>query len=196
MVAGTNTGNSNYAVVNVRQVYLLVQIQLHFALITFHSAAKNLIAAFGTHVAGLFVSNPFFITELSSIWDGPKNNLLANCHGEIVNIVTGKVIALMTPRVAFLSCASPDLTLSAMHELFIRQAATAFNIFYRKVFTIRKCALAGCSSLVKTYQPLLKLNVIVAVCDINGTDTAIKTTRRNQIGICRHCFRPQGASIP
>jgi hypothetical protein len=93
---------------------------LRFALITFHGTAKNFIAAFGTHIAGLFVANPFFITELSSIWDGPKNNLLANRHGEIVNVLTGKIVALMTPCVTFLFCAGPDLTLATMHKLFIR----------------------------------------------------------------------------
>jgi hypothetical protein len=89
-------------------------------LITFHRTAKNSIAAFGTYIAGLFVSNPFFSTELSSIWDSPENNLFTNGHGEIVNVVTGKITALMTPGVTFLYCAIPDLTLATMHELFIR----------------------------------------------------------------------------
>jgi hypothetical protein len=98
----------------------LVQIQFHFTLITFYSTPENFIAAFGTNIAGLFVSNPFFSTELSSIWDSPENNLLANGHGEIVNVMTGKFIALMTPGVSFLFCAVPDLTLATMHKLFIR----------------------------------------------------------------------------
>jgi hypothetical protein len=92
---------------------------LHFALITFHRATKYSIAALGTYIAGLFVSNPFFSTELSSIRDSPENNLLANGHREIVNVVTRKFIALMTPGVSFLFCAVPDLTLATMHKLFI-----------------------------------------------------------------------------
>jgi hypothetical protein len=92
---------------------------LHFALITFHRATKNSIAALGTYIAGLFVSNPFFGTELSSIRDSPENNLLANGHREIVNVVTRKFIALMTPGVSFLFCAVPDLALATMHKLFI-----------------------------------------------------------------------------
>jgi hypothetical protein len=45
----------------------LVQIQLHFTLITFYNAPENLVAAFRTKIAGFFISNPFFSTELSSI---------------------------------------------------------------------------------------------------------------------------------
>jgi len=97
----------------------LVQIQLRFAFITSHHATKNSIAAIGTYVAGLFVPNPFFSTELSSIWDSPKNNLLADGHREIVNVLTRKFIALMAPGVSFLFCAFPDVTLATMHKLFI-----------------------------------------------------------------------------
>ena len=93
---------------------------MHFALITFHRAAKNFIAAFGTYIAGLFVSNPFFSPELSSIRDSPKNNLLAHGHGKIVNVLTGKFIALMTPGVSFLFRAIPDLALATMRKLLIR----------------------------------------------------------------------------
>jgi hypothetical protein len=93
---------------------------LRFALVTFHRTAKNSIAAFRTNIASLFVSNPFFIPELSSIWDSPENNLLANDHREIINVVTGKFIALMTPGISFLSCALSDLTLVTMHKPFIR----------------------------------------------------------------------------
>jgi hypothetical protein len=92
---------------------------LHFALIAFHRATKNSIAALGTYITGLFVSNPFFSAELSSIRDSPENDLLANGHREIVNVVTGKFIALMTPGVSLLFCAVPDLTLATMHKLFI-----------------------------------------------------------------------------
>jgi len=99
-------------------------------LITFHRSAKNFIAALGTYIAGLFVPNPFFSTELSSIRDSPKNNFLAHGHGKIVNVLTGKFIAFMTAGVSFLFRAIPDLALATMHELLIRQAATAPNVCY------------------------------------------------------------------
>jgi len=113
-------GNQNYAVVTrIKRIYL-VQIQLDFALIAFHRTAKSPVATVGAYVAGLFVSNPFFGAELSSIWDSPENNLLADGHREIVNVVARKLTALMAPGVSLVFCAAPDLTLAAMHKLFIR----------------------------------------------------------------------------
>jgi hypothetical protein len=93
---------------------------LNFALITFHHAPKHSIATFWAYIERFFVSNPFFITELSSIRHSPDNNLLAHGHGEIINVVTGKIIALMTSGVSFLLCAGPDLALATMHKLVIR----------------------------------------------------------------------------
>ena len=37
-----------------------------------------------------------------------------------------------------------------------------------------------------TFQSLLELVVVVAVRNVNRTHTAIETTRRNEIRICRH----------
>jgi len=98
----------------------LVQIQLHFALIAFHRTTKHSVAAFGTYITGIFVSNPFLSTELSSIRDGPENDLFADGHGEIVNVTTGKFPAFMTTGVPLVICAGPDLTLATMHKPFIR----------------------------------------------------------------------------
>jgi hypothetical protein len=96
------------------------------------------------------------------------------------NVLAGKFIALVTSSVALLLRAGPDLALSAMHKKFIRQAATALNIFYGKLFTIGEVAF------VKIHQPFLEFMIIFTVCNIDGTDSAIKTTRRNKIGIYRH----------
>jgi hypothetical protein len=103
---------------------------LGFALVTFHGATKHSVAACGAYIAGFFVFNPFFSAELSSVWDSSENNLLAHGHGEVVDMVTGKFITLMTPCVSFLFRAVPDVTLATMHERFIGQAATAPNVFY------------------------------------------------------------------
>ena len=98
----------------------LVQIQLCFTVITFHSTPENLIAAFRTNVAGFFILNPFFSTNLSPVGNSPQNNFLSNSHWKIFNVLTRKFVTLMTPGVTLLSCAGPDLTLPAMHKLFIR----------------------------------------------------------------------------
>ena len=130
---------------------VLVQIQLDFTLITFYGAPENLIAAFRTGVAGFFILNPLFSTNLSPIWNGPQDNLFANSHGKFFNMLTRKFIALMTSGVTFLSCAVLDLTLPAIHKRFIRQAATALHVIYRKVFTVRKLTFAGNFSLEKIH---------------------------------------------
>src|SRR3990172_2507318 len=96
----------------------LIQIQLRFTLVTFYNAPYNLIAAFGANIAGFFIFNPFFSANLSPIWNGPQNDLFADSHGKMFNILTGKFITLMASGVAFLSCAGPDLTLPAVHKLF------------------------------------------------------------------------------
>jgi hypothetical protein len=98
----------------------LVQIQLRVTLVTFYNAPENFIAAFRTNIASFFILNPLFSTNLSPIRNGPQNDLFANSHWKMFNVLAGKFIALMTSGVTFLSCTLPDLTLSAMHELFIR----------------------------------------------------------------------------
>jgi hypothetical protein len=55
--------------------------------------------------------NPFFSTNLSPIRNSPQNNLFANSHGKIFNMLTRKFIALMTSGVTFLSRAGLDLIL-------------------------------------------------------------------------------------
>ena len=67
-------------------------------------------------------------------------------------MLTREFIALMTPGVTFLYCARPDLTLPTMHELLIRQAAMALNIFYGQIFSIRKNPFSRNSSLVEIRQ--------------------------------------------
>jgi hypothetical protein len=109
---------------SVRQVVQsgkkLVQIQLGFTLIAFYNAPENLIAAFRTDIAGLFILNPLFGTHLSPIRNSPQYNLFADRHGKIIDMLTRKFIAWMTSGMTFLSCAVPDLTLSAMHKPLIR----------------------------------------------------------------------------
>jgi len=117
--ASANAGRPRNDDVKVFIAFALVQIQHHFALITFYSAPEDFISAFRASVAGLFILNPFFGTNLSPIRNSTQDNLFANRHREIFNMLTRKSSALMTTGVAFFSCAGPDLALSAVHELFI-----------------------------------------------------------------------------
>jgi len=52
-----------------------------------------------------------------------------------------------------------------------------------------KVTFTGNSSLAKIHQPLLEFAIIITVCDINGTDSAIKPTRRYEIRIYLHQFK-------
>jgi len=92
---------------------------LRFTLIAFQGAPKNLIAAFCAYIASLFVPNPFFSSEFSSIRDRAQNDFLANGHGKVVNVLARKIIALVTTCVTFYFGACPDLTLLTMHEKII-----------------------------------------------------------------------------
>ena len=130
----------------IRPAKKLVQIQFRLTPIAFYRAPKNLIPAFRTNIAGFFVLNPFFRAHFPPIRNSPQNNLFAHGHGKIFNVSTRKLGTLMAPGVPFLLGAGPDLTLTAVLQQVIRQAAPAANILYRKVFAVGKSAFAGNST--------------------------------------------------
>jgi hypothetical protein len=130
----------------------LIQIQLGSTLITFYNAPEYLVSAFRAIITGLLVLNPFFSTHLAPVGNGPQDNLFAHIHGKIFNELAGEFKALVTADVAFGCGAVPDLALPAMHEPFIRQAALAFNIFCRKIFTAGQSALARDIALIEIDQ--------------------------------------------
>jgi hypothetical protein len=168
----------------------LVQIQPRFTLIARHNAPENFIAAFGTIIAGFFILDPFFSPKLPPIRNGPQDNLFADSHGEIVNVPAGKFITLMTSRVALFLGALPDIALPAMHKQVIREAAAALDVCHGKLFTVGEGAFAINVSLVKIHQPFFEFFVVIPICDINGTDAAIKSARGNKIRIYRHNLKP------
>jgi hypothetical protein len=169
---------------------------LRFALITFHSAAKNLVAACGAYVAGFFVLNPFQVADLSSIGNGPENNLLADGHGKIFDVAAGKFITLMTSGVSLRLRAVPDLTLATMHKLFVRQATLAPDVIRSQAFTVGERSLAGGSALVETRQSFFQFVVLVAIRQVDGAYTAIKTAGRKEFGIYRHGFVAPDMLLP
>jgi hypothetical protein len=60
------------------------------------------------------------------------------------------------------------------------------DIFYRQILTIREFTFARNASLIEIQQALFEFVVMITVCDINGTDSAIKAARRNQFGSYLH----------
>jgi len=71
----------------------LIQIQACLALITFYSAAENLITAFRADIAGFLILNPLFSTNLPPIRNSPQYDLFADRHRKLINMLTGKFIA-------------------------------------------------------------------------------------------------------
>lgn len=91
-------------------------------------------------------------------------------------MVTGKFAALMTSGISFFCGAIPDLTLFAVHKQIIRQASTASNILGRQVLAVGESTFVGNVSFVKTDQPFLEFFIMITMCQVNGTDAAIKAT--------------------
>jgi hypothetical protein len=148
-------------------------------LITFDRTTKNLISAFRTDIAGLFIPNPFFSAKLFPVWDRSQYYFFDNRHGEIFDMLAGKVITLMASGVTLVCCALSYVALLAMHKRVIRQASVASDVSGGKIFTVRKKAFAGNFSFIQAHQSFLEFFIIITVGNIDGTDAAIKTTGGN-----------------
>jgi hypothetical protein len=120
-------------------------------LIAFNSATENLISAFTTGIAGLFITNPFFRAEFSPVWNRSQNYLFADRHGKVIDMPAGKLLTLMTSGVPLLRRTLSYIALVAMHKTIFRQASVASNVSGTKRFTARKRAFAGYFALVKIH---------------------------------------------
>jgi hypothetical protein len=80
----------------------------------FYGAPEDSAAAFGTNIAGFFVLNPSFGTDLSPMRNGPQDDLLADRHRERFNVLTRKCIALVASFVAALRRTRLDGTCGAV----------------------------------------------------------------------------------
>ena len=96
-----------------------VQVQIRFALVAFSSTSENGITAFGANVTSLLILYPLLCSNLAPIGDGPQDNLFSDGHGEVIDMLTGKRVALMAAGIALCLGAVPDLALPAVHECFV-----------------------------------------------------------------------------
>jgi hypothetical protein len=71
-------------------------------------------------------------------------------------------------------------------EIDKKKASKSYLRALRGLWMIFCDSLAYGSSLIKSHQPFLELLIVIAVCNINGTNAAIKTTRRCKFQICFH----------
>jgi len=164
----------------------LVQIQLGLAPIAFYRPPEDLLPALRTNIAGLLIPDPLFSAELPPIGDGTQDDLFADGHGKLLNISAGKFIALMAPDITFLQCTGPDLASPAVQKQVIGQATSAAYIADRKICAVSQCAFPGDLPLVEPHQALFEFLVIAAMCDVNGTDSAIEAAWSNKIRVYCH----------
>jgi hypothetical protein len=135
----------------------------------------------GAIVPGFFSFNPCCCAELPPVGDGPQYDFLADGHGKIFNIRTGKFVAFVASGIAFVCCALPDVALPAMHEQVMGQAAAASDIFRRKLITVGESAFAGGSPLVKGDQLFFQFLVVVPMSQMDGAHAAVKPAGGNEI---------------
>ena len=108
-----------------------------------YCAAKDGVVALRANVSGFFILDPGFGTHSATVGNRPQNHLFTDGHRKVVDMLAGKIIALMAAGVPLFFGTVSDLALPAMHKRFIGQAAPAADIFYGEVFAVRQSALAG-----------------------------------------------------
>ena len=101
-----------------------------------------------------------------------------------------KVITLMASCVTLLCRTLPYFALLTMHKRVIRLASVALNVIGGKVVAVGKKAFTGDFAFIQAHQSFLEFFIIITVCNIDGTDAAIKTTGRNQVRIYCHNLKP------
>jgi hypothetical protein len=126
----------------------LIQIQQRLTSVTFYHTPEHFVAAFGTYIAGFFIFNPFFGTDLPPIRDRAQYDLFADCHRKVLNVPAGEFVALVTSRVPLLLGAFSDLALPTMHKSVIGQTSAALDIFRCEMFAVGEHTLSGNPSLV------------------------------------------------
>ena len=86
-------------------------------------------------------------------------HLFPDTKGEIIDKLAGEIAALVTTLNSLRGCTSSDWTTYAIFEQNIGQAAFAFNILgtYK----------------VDVLQSLLELRVIIPMCNVDATDSAV-----------------------
>ncbi len=92
----------------------LIQIHRLFAVIAALCSPEKLVSAIRAVVALFFGLHPFFCSHLTPLRYSPQNDLLTHGNRKIVDVFTGKFIALMAPFMAFLLGTGPDSAFGAV----------------------------------------------------------------------------------
>jgi len=89
-------------------------------------------------------------------------------------VAAGKIITLMASGVTLFFRALPDIALFAVHEPIVGQASAASNIIRGKIFASGKSTFARHLSFIKAHQTFFEFLIIIAVCNVDGADAAVK----------------------
>jgi hypothetical protein len=95
--------------------------------------------------------------------DSPGYDLLACFKGNIIEVLAGKVVALVTAHVFMFQGASPYLTRLAVAKLFVRHATPTNDLLGRDP--------------INRGQYLFEFLVIITMGHQNGADSTIQTAR-------------------
>jgi hypothetical protein len=137
-------------------------------------------------VAGLFIPNPFFGTNLAPVGHRTQNDLLADRHGKVIDMPAGEIIALVTSIQTPGLDAGADFALLAVHETVFGKTSVTGDIRDRQLFGSGQDPLAGGPAAVELQKLLLQLPVPVAAGQVNSANPAIETTGGNKIQVKCH----------
>ena len=79
-------------------------------------SSESFVSAIRADIAGFLILDPLFRSNFAPVRNCPQNDLLPDGHGEVIDMLTGELIALMASGNPFFLCAVPDAALPAVHE--------------------------------------------------------------------------------
>lgn len=153
----------------------LVQVNGNAALVTTLGAPENRVPALRAYVPRFFVVDPFFGTVFLPVRDSPQNDLFPNGHGELVDVVAGKILAFMAAAEFFFPGAGPDGATSAKQADPIRQTAIALEVIQGNTLYTRDFFL------VHGQEPFQKVFIVVPCGIVNTTHTAVEPARGQEV---------------
>jgi hypothetical protein len=84
--------------------------------------------------------------------------------------------------------AIPNIALFTVHKQVVRHAAPAMDIIDCQILAAGEHPLARDTSLIELDQPLLEFEIVVPLCDVNGTYPAVEATGTNQFWLYFHIY--------
>jgi hypothetical protein len=106
-----------------------IQIQGGFALIAAFGTPEHFMTALGAMIPCDLVFNPLFRSLFPPIGNRSQNHFLPDRHRELLDQLTGELLALMAPLIPLCLGAIPDLTTTAKNRGLIGKTPLTMNRF-------------------------------------------------------------------